>query len=208
VLGHFVEANPKLTLEVDTDDKIVDIIRDGFDLAIRISRLRDSTLIARRITIIRHVCCASPSFLERYGRPNRIDELAAMPGIRYCNVEENRYWSFADGRAPVMKSQLCFANGDAIREAAIAGLGVAMLPTFIAHDAIRKGELEIVLREHMRPPIAMYAVFPPSKKMPARTRAFIDFLVASLDNEPFWDRDILTSKELSRFSLNGAHSWS
>lgn len=200
VLGRFVEANPRLTLEVDTDDKIVDIISEGFDLAIRISRLRDSTLVARRITTIRHVCCASPSLLDRYGRPERPDDLAALPGVRYSNEDATRNWSFAGGFSPAVKSQLYLANGDAVCEAGIAGLGVVVLPTFIVHHAIRRGELEIILRDHIRPPIAMYAVFPPSKKMPARMRVFIDFLVASFGNEPFWDRDILTAEELRRIS--------
>lgn len=200
VLGRFVEANPRLTLEIDTDDKIVDIINEGFDLAIRISRLRDSTLVARRITTIRHVCCASPSLLDRYGRPEHPDDLAALPGVRYSNEDATRNWSFAGGFSPAVKSKLYLANGDAVREAGIAGLGVVVLPTFIVHDAIRRGELEIILRDHIRPPIAMYAVFPPSKKMPARMRVFINFLVASLGNEPFWDRDILTAEELRRIS--------
>ncbi|CAI0757371.1 MULTISPECIES: LysR family transcriptional regulator [Serratia] len=194
VVGQFIEANPNLALEFDADDKMVDIIRDGFDLAIRISKLRDSSLVARRITTIRHVCCASPSLLDRYGRPNRVEDLAALPGIRYSNVEESYYWRFAGGHTPMVKSRLCFSNGDAVREAAIAGLGIAMLPTFIAHEAIRKGELEVVLREHMRPPIGMYAVFPSSQNMPAKMRAFIDFLLANFSDEPFWDRDILTNE--------------
>lgn len=199
-LGRFVAAHPRMSLEVDTDDKLVDIIGDGFDLAIRISRLRDSALIARRIATIRHVCCASPALLRRHGRPADLDDLAALPGIRYCNVEENRYWSFAGGRAPPMRAQLALANGDAIREAAIAGLGVAMLPSFIAHEAIRRGELEIILRDQMRPPIAMYAVYPSVRNMPPRLRAFLDFLVASFGHEPFWDQDLFTGEELRRLA--------
>lgn len=199
-LARFIESNPRLNLEIDTDDRIVDIIREGFDLAIRIARLRDSGLIARRIATIRHVCCASPALLDRYGRPKDLDDLSTMPGIHYCNVEENRYWSFAGDRSPAIRSQLALANGDAIREAAIAGLGVAVLPTFIAHDAIRRGDLEIILREHARAPIAMYAVYPSAKNTPARLRAFVDFLIESFGDEPFWDRDILTAKELAHSS--------
>lgn len=199
-LAGFVESNPRLSLEVDTDDRIVDIIHEGFDLAIRIARLRDSSLIARRIATVRHVCCASPAFLERYGRPKDLNDLSALPGIRYGNVEESRYWGFAGDRSPTVTSRLALANGEAIREAAVAGLGIAVLPTFIAHDAIRRGDLEIVLREHMRAPIAMYAVYPASKNTPARVRAFVDFLVASFGSEPFWDRDILTAEELARLS--------
>ncbi|WP_425604571.1 substrate binding domain-containing protein [Stenotrophomonas geniculata] len=114
--------------------------------------LRDSNLIARRIATIRHVCCASPSFLDRHGRPHSPEDLAALPGIRYSNVEESRQWSFAGGRSPTVKSQLYLANGDAVREAGIAGLGVIVLPTFIVHEAVRRGELEIILRDYMRPP--------------------------------------------------------
>lgn len=199
VVGRFTEANPHLSVEIDTDDKIADIIHQGFDLAIRISRLRDSTLIARRIAAIRHVCCASPALLDRYGRPERPDDLVAMPGIRYSNVEESRYWSFAGGRSPAVRSRLAFSSGEAIREAAIAGFGVAVLPTFIAHEAVRRGDLEIVLRDHIRPPMGMYAVYP-SKNMPIRLRAFVEFLVESLGNEPFWDRELLTEEELRRAS--------
>ena len=200
VLSRFVETHSHLTVEVDTDDKIIDFIREGFDIAIRISRLRDSSLVARRVATIRHVCRASPAFLERYGRPKHPDDLAALPGVRYSNVDETRHWTFAGGRSPSVKSQLHLANGDAVREAGIAGLGVIILPTFIVHDAIRRGDLEIILRDHIRPPMGMYAVVPPSKNMPARTRAFIDFLVASMGDEPFWDREILTASEISRLS--------
>jgi DNA-binding transcriptional LysR family regulator len=168
--------------------------------------MRDSNLIARGIATIRHACCASPSFLDRHGRPDSPEDLAALPGIRYSNVEESRQWSFAGGRPPTVKSQLYLANGDAVREAGIAGLGVIVLPTFIVHESVRRGELEIILRAHMRPPMGMYAVLPPFKKVSARMRTFIDFLVESIGDNPFWDRDILTDAEISRFSLEGAGS--
>jgi len=199
LIGRFTDANPHLSVEVDTDNRIVDIIREGFDLAIRISRLRDSNLIARRIATVRHVCCASPALLERYGRPKQPDDLAAMPGIRYLVVEESRYWSFAGGRSPAVKSRLAFTNGEAIREAAIAGLGVAVLPTFIVHDAIRRGDLEVILRDHIRPPMGMFAVYP-SKNMPPRLHAFVEFLAGYFGNAPSWDRDILMREELRRVS--------
>ncbi len=91
---------------------------------------------------------------------------------------------------PTVTSRLDFADGVAVREAAIAGLGVAMLPTFIAHDAVRRGALSIVLAKHMRPPIAMYALHPSMRNQTARARAFIDFLVDEYGGEPFWDRGL------------------
>jgi DNA-binding transcriptional LysR family regulator len=191
VLSEFLDAHPRVTLEIDTDDRIVDIIGEGYDLAIRISKLRDSGLAARRIATIRHVCCASPALLDRLGRPHVPEDLSSLPGIRYGNVEEGQYWKFAGGRSPAVQSRLALMNGEAIREAAIAGVGVAMLPTFIAHEAIRRGALEVILADHMRAPIAIHAVYPASRNPSRRQRAFIDFLVDHFASDPHWDRDLL-----------------
>ncbi|MBL6081646.1 LysR family transcriptional regulator [Belnapia sp. T18] len=189
VVGRFLERHPAVTLSIDTDDRIVDLVRDGFDLAIRIARLPDSSLVARRLATIRHACVASPALLERLGTPQRPEDLSRFPGVAYSNVEEASYWRFADNVVPSVTSQIDFANGDAVREAAIAGLGVAVLPTFIAHDAVRRGALSIVLAKHMRPPIAMHALHPSMRNQTARVRAFIDFLVDAF-GEPFWDREL------------------
>lgn len=189
-VGRFLERHPAVTLSIDTDDRMVDLVRDGFDLAIRIARLPDSSLVARRLATIRHACVASPALLERFGTPQKPEDLSRFPGVVYSNREEASYWRFADNVVPTVTSQLDFANGDAVREAAIAGLGVAMLPTFIVHDAVRRGALSIVLARHMRPPIALHALHPSLRNQTARARAFIDFLVDAFGGEPFWDREL------------------
>lgn len=190
-IGEFLERHPAVTLSIDTDDRVVDLIRDGYDLAIRIARLPDSSLVARRLTTIRRVCVASPSLLDRLGTPQTPEDLSRFPGVRYSNVDETYYWTFADSFVASVSSRIDFANGDAIREAAIAGLGVAVLPTFIIHDAVRRGALSIILEKHMKPPIAMYAVHPSMRNQTARGRAFIDFLVDAFRGEPRWDRELL-----------------
>ncbi len=190
-VGQFLERHPAVTLSIDTDDRMVDLVRDGFDLAIRIADLSDSSLVARRLATIRHACVASPVLLERFGTPQKPEDLSRFPGVVYSNREETSYWRFADNIVPTVASQIDFTNGDAVREAAIAGLGVAMLPTFIAHDAVRRGALSIVLAKHMRPAIAMYALHPSLRNQTARARAFIDFLVETFGSEPFWDRGLL-----------------
>ncbi|MEE7456528.1 LysR family transcriptional regulator [Methylorubrum populi] len=192
-VGRFLELHPAVTLSIDTDDRMVDLIRDGFDLAIRIARLPDSSLVARRLTTIRHVCVASPALLERFGAPEEPAELLRYTGVTYSNIEEAAYWRFADNVVPRVTSRLSFANGDAVREAAIAGLGVAVLPTFIAYDAVKRGALTILLAKHMRPPIGMYALHPSMRNQSARTRAFIDFLVDRFGVEPYWDRELFGS---------------
>jgi DNA-binding transcriptional LysR family regulator len=184
-VGRFLERHPAVSLSIDTDDRMVDLVRDGFDLAICTGRLPDSSLVARRLVTIRHACVASPALLERLGTPQKPEDLSRFPGIVYSNRDEASYWTFANKVVPSVTSRLDFADGVAVREAAIAGIGVAMLPTFIAHEAVRRGALSIVLAQHMRPPIAMYALHPSMRNQTARARAFIDFLVDEFAGEPF-----------------------
>lgn len=193
VVGQFLERHPAVELSIDTDDRMVDLVRDGFDLAIRIARLRDSSLVARRLATIRHACVVSPALIDRLGTPQTPDDLSRFPGVTYSNVDEAYYWKFADDVVPAVTSRLHFANGDAVREAAIAGLGVAVLPTFIAHDAVRRGMLKIVLADKMRTPIAMHALHPSKRNQTARARSFIDFLVDTFGGEPFWDQNLAIS---------------
>lgn len=189
-VAQFLQRHAEVSLLIDTDDRMVDLIRDGFDVAIRIGRLPDSSLVARRLATIRHVCVGSPALLARLGTPKSPEELSRYPGVFYSNVEHGTYWKFANGVVPPVVSRIEFSNGDAVREAAIAGMGVAILPTFIAHDAVRRGALKIVLGEHMRPPIAMYALHPSKRNQTMRARAFIEFLVDTFGDEPFWDRGL------------------
>lgn len=190
VIGQFLERHPALTLSIDTDDRMVNLVRDGFDLAIRIARLPDSSLIARRLTTIRRACVASPSMLDRLGTPQTPEDLSRFPGVIYSNVDEAYYGTFAESVMASVTSRIDIANGEVVREAAIAGLGVAVLPTFIIYDAVRRGALSIILEKHMKPSIAMYAVHPSIRNQTARTRAFIDFLVDTFRGEPYWDQGL------------------
>lgn len=191
-VGAFMQRYPAVRLSIDTDDRMVDLVRDNFDLAIRIAHLPDSSLVARRLVTIRHVCIASPALLQRLGTPKTPEDLSRFPGVVYSNRNDANYWNFANNVVPSVTCHLDFANGEAVREAAIAGLGVAIVPTFIAHEAIRRGALTIILANHMRPPIAMYALHPSMRNQTARARAFIDFLVDEYGGEPFWDRGLFS----------------
>lgn len=192
-LGQFLDDHPGVTLSIDTDDRIVDLVRDGFDMAIRIARLPDSTLVARRLTTIRRVCVASPSLLDRFGMPQTPEDLSRFPGVLYSNIDEAENWAFSGSFAASIISRIDFSNGEAMREAAIAGLGVAVLPTFIIHDAVRRGELSIILEKYMQPPVSIYAVHPSRRNQTARARALIDFLAKTFKGEPAWDRGLFDS---------------
>ena len=194
VVAEFLTAHPRLRLEIDTSDRIVDLLEEGFDLAIRIAQLKDSSLIARRITPIRHAVCASPAYWDAHGRPATPQDLAAHNGVTYAYVDPQDYWRFKGGVVVEVPSHLSLANGDALREAAIAGAGVVYLPTFITHAAIARGELEPVLLDDAREPIALNALHPSTRNSPAKVRLFIDFLVRRFGERPFWDAAIFGDK--------------
>ena len=190
MLGEFMLRHPNLSIDLQVEDRIVDIVAEGYDLAIRISQLKDSTLIARQVASVRHVCVASPAYLAAHGRPQTPQDLRAHRGIAYSNVEDSHYWRFGSGEVGEPQTALAMDNGDAIAEAAISGYGVAYLPTFIVHRAIEAGSLEIILADFMRPPIGMYAVFPSARNVPAKVRLFIDFAVETFGGKPYWDQVI------------------
>ena len=191
----FMDQNPRLELEIDTSDRRVDLVSEGFDLALRISQLKDSSLIARRISPIRHAVCASPAYFKRHGRPKVPQDLRKHIGVTYLYVDPRNDWAFKDGESVDVKSSLFISNGDALREAVIAGCGMAMMPTFIIFKAVQRGELEIVLTEFARPPIGLYVVYPSSRNVPNKVRRFIDFCVEQFGEAPLWDQMLGTTEK-------------
>jgi DNA-binding transcriptional LysR family regulator len=187
----FMTQHPDIRFELDFNDRQLDLMQEGFDLAIRIATLADSSLIARRLAPIRHIVCASPDYLARRGRPRQVSDLAQHDCLAYSNVSDPALWSYRgpDGqsrqvRVPV---RLAASSGEFLLLAALAGEGVVLLPTFYAHEALRSGRLVRVLSEHHWPELAAYAVYPPTRHLSTRARAFIDFLADRLAGEPSWD---------------------
>ena len=194
ILSKFMLAHPRLTVELHLDDRVVDVVGEGFDLVIRIGTLENSTLAARRIADVRRVACASPAYLKERGTPKEPKDLVAHRGIAYLNVEDRKFWRFVNTKTDEeqivsVPSLLKLNNGDAMREAAIAGYGIAALPTFIIHRAVVAGHLKCILKPFERPRIGMYAVYPTRRNAPAKVRTFVDFIVAQFGNSPYWDRD-------------------
>lgn len=189
-MAAFQDRHPDIALELETSDRFADIVQEGFDLAIRIGSLPDSSLIARRIVSIHHVVCASPGYLAAQGRPGAPADLVRHRGVTYGYRDEDAYWTFADGVVAKPRTTLRVNNGDVLREIAIAGGGLIYVPTFAVADAIEAGQLDVVLAGWARPPIAMHAVFPDTRHMPARARAFVDFIVSQFGDPPPWDRQI------------------
>ncbi|HEX2763047.1 MAG TPA: LysR family transcriptional regulator [Allosphingosinicella sp.] len=184
-LADFAFAHPKVELDVSFDDKPVDLIGGGFDLAVRIGSLRDSALIARRIASVRKVPAASPAYLASHGRPEHPRDLAGHDILLYAN-EQWRFrlagrWEHVRGH-PRLRAD----NGEMLRAAAEAGLGVCILPSFIAGPAFQAGTLEPLLRDFPLEEAGLYAVMP-SRSTTARVRALVEFLAGRFGPEPSWD---------------------
>ena len=185
-LADFAALHPKIELDISFDDRTVDLTGGGYDLAVRIGNLADSSLIARKIAPVRKVAVASPAYLEKQGRPAHPRELKDHVILLYAGEQwrfrvEGR-WEYVRGE-PMLRAD----NGEMLRAAAAAGLGICVLPSFIAAPSFATGELEPLLRDFPLEEAGLYAVMPPSRAATARVRALVDFLVERFGPEPDWD---------------------
>jgi DNA-binding transcriptional LysR family regulator len=192
LIQEFMALHPDVRFELDFNDRQIDLMQEGFDLAIRIATLADSSLIARRLSPIRHAVCASPDYLARHGTPDSASDLTHHACLVYSNLSDPGLWSYRgpDGqpgsvRVPV---RLAASSGTFLIRAAIAGEGLILHPTFYLHEALNSGRLVKVLADHTWPELSAYAVYPPTRHLSSRVRAFIDFLADRLAGRPYWDR--------------------
>lgn len=190
-INAFAEQHPAVRIDLDLNDRQVSLVEEGFDLAVRIGRLADSSLIARRLCEIRRVVVASPGYLKKHGIPACPEDLVNHDGLRYTNMPRHQFWQFGTpgGRAvsPEVPDRLTANNGALLAEAAVDGLGVTLQPTFIIHRQLADGSLRTILDDHPIPSEAMYAVFPPGRYQSRRVRVFTDFLAERFGGEPYWD---------------------
>ena len=192
MISRFALQHPELELRVDYDDRVRDLQRDGFDLGIRIGRTRDTALMQRKLCDDIAFPCASPAFLARHGRPAHPADLGGMPVIGYSYVSNNENWQFRQGdqvMTPAVREAVSVNNGEAMRELAIAGVGLAYLPRFIVAAALADGRLERVLPDIQPQVIPILIVWPPVQPMPTKLRRLIDHLAAEFINGPPWVRD-------------------
>lgn len=191
ILVDFAQAHPGLELDVDFSDRLVDLVAEGHDLAVRIGNLRDSSLIARKLLDVRLVVAASPAFWERHGTPSRPEELNAFPALCYTGSERVDSWRYTapDGSSGAVPMKVCMRStyGDFLRDAAIAGLGVVMQPSFILHEAVSAGRLVPVLTDFTWPSVTIHVVYPQTRHLSARARAFIELLRTRLGTRPDWE---------------------
>lgn len=187
----FVKQHPDVEFDVDFNERKVDLIAEGRDLAIRIGTLDDSALVARKLAPIKFVACASPAFLREQGHPQSAQDLEHFPELRFSyRAQDSWTYSGPDGQSGTvkMRSTLSGTNGEFLRDAALLGHGVVILPCFIVHNELRDGNLIDILPGYDWGDLTAYAVYPPTRHLSTRLRAFVDFLVERYKGTPYWDK--------------------
>lgn len=188
LLAEFADAHPLIELDVSFSDRLLNLVEEGFDLALRIGTLRDSSLIARKLCPIRLVTTASPSYLQQFERPVKPADVAGHLCIIDTNFADNAGWRFANGTIVPVQGRLRFSNAEACAAAAANGLGMVQGPSFVAGDRIRGGRLVPVLEDFEPDPLALWAVYPTSRHLTAKVRVMVDFLIERFAENPPWDQ--------------------
>lgn len=190
-LPDFMARYPELAVELVLNDRVVDLVEEGFDLGIRIATLADSSLIARRLAPSRRVLCAAPAYLERHGVPLSIEDLRDHECLLYSYQTSGDIWRLSGPggeRALAVRGRLRVNNGDALLAAAVGGLGITLLPSFICSEALRAREVVQVLPEwNETAASAIHAVFPANRNLSPKVRVFVDYLATRFGSMPYWD---------------------
>tara|TARA_R110001592_G_scaffold39934_1_gene131261 strand:+ start:3188 stop:4084 length:897 start_codon:yes stop_codon:yes gene_type:complete len=179
-LIEFLKQYPAISVQLALSDQFIDPVADGFDITVRIAKRVDNpALIEHEITQARRVLCASPEFLALHGPITQPQQLAVIPCLHYGNLPTGNNWRLLKDQGYVdvqVNGVLCANNADVLCEAATAGLGVALMPVFIAQEALASGELIPILQEYTLPPIYLSLVYPPSRHLSVRIRLLVKFI--------------------------------
>ncbi len=181
VFPRFMQRYPEVRLEVEFNDRLIDVVAEGYDVVIRVSKIKDSNLVARKFTSSRAVVVASPEYLKRRGCPIRAEELTGHDCISYSLLPSPAQWAFyKDGvRTSVTVNARALCNSALIEVAmAVQGIGITRLPLFTCEQEVANGELQIILADYDQTALDIYAVYPHRQYLTAKVRAFVDFLVA------------------------------
>lgn len=197
VVAEFMLRHPEVSIEIELSGRLVNMVEEGFDLALRIGEFRDSSLVARRMGNLSGRFFASPAYVGRHGLPRKPEDLAAHEVVMFLQPKENSLQLFRQplrgegGDEPacrlVVKGRLTVNNSSMAADAAIAGLGVALVPAFLCADAVAAGQLLPVLPEFRVCHGGLYAMFPSREHMPVALRLFLDFLGERMQEHPWFE---------------------
>jgi len=189
-LGDFMEKCPALQIQLVLGDEFLDPVQEGFDVTLRIADPPSSSLVARRIAPMRRIICAAPSYLERRGMPEHPTELRDHDCLSYGYLATGNQWKLSGPEGDHWISvnwKLCVNNAEVLRDAAVKGQGIALLPTFIAGADLQEGRLRSILTDYGAPELWLLALYSPTRHLSTKIRLFIDFLAARFGGRPHWD---------------------
>jgi DNA-binding transcriptional LysR family regulator len=191
-LTDFAREHPRVTLDVRLDDRFVNLVEEGVDVALRIGALTDSSLVARKVATTRPVVCAAPAYLAEHGEPEAPEDLATHDCLLYSYLSTANVWRFAGpgGRdIPVaVNGRIRINNGIVLAEAAAAGQGIVLAPSFYVAPMLRDGRLVRILAGYRLPELGIHAVYPQRQHVPPKVRAFVDFLARRFGRKPEWEK--------------------
>lgn len=189
-LNEFQKAHPGVGIDLQLNDRKVDVVEEGFDIVLRIGHLKSSSLIAKRIAPVRLLMCASPAYLKQHGTPQHPEDLRGHRYLRYSYMEldaSKPLYRWLQSNSQDGIRDMISNNGDVLIEAAIAGAGIALQPTFISGSAIKEGKLQVVLPEYEPEPMGLYAVYAHRQLLASKVRSFVDFIDGYFGDPPYWD---------------------
>jgi LysR family transcriptional regulator AphB len=198
VVAEFMQRHPEVSIEAELSGRMVDLVQEGFDLALRIGEFADSSLVARRLGNLSGRFYASPAYLARHGLPKKPEDLGAHEVILFLQPRENTLLLFKDALRPdgkgqgqscelTVKGRLTVNNSSMAVDAAVAGIGIALVPAFLSAEAVAAGQLLPVLPEHRVCHGGLYAMYPSREHMPTALRAFLDFLNERMKEHPWFE---------------------
>jgi DNA-binding transcriptional LysR family regulator len=195
-VAEFVERHPQVAVDLTATERMVDLVDEGFDLALRISDEVAPGLVARRLAPVRLIACAAPAYLARHGTPVSPEALVEHNCLYFTHAASRNDWTFVRGdetRQVRVHGNLHGNYGQLLVNAAVEGLGVVYEPTFLVDDVLRTGRLIRILPEWQDARYTLFAVYPNRKFLPLKVRRFIDFLVERFGPEPYWDAGLESS---------------
>jgi DNA-binding transcriptional LysR family regulator len=190
-LADYLSRYPEVVVDVTLDDRFVDLVEEGFDLALRVGVLKDSSLIARRLAPVRFVLCASPGYVKQYGAPRRPDDLPGHRCLFYSLRTIPGEWCFVGPEGEVslrIGGRFRSNSGNMLYAAMLAGAGIGLAPTFVVGRDLAEGRLVSLMPDYRPVESELSAIYPPGKNPSAKVRSLIDFLAARFGPEPPWDQ--------------------
>ncbi|MEC4723988.1 LysR family transcriptional regulator [Shewanella sp. D64] len=187
----FANQHPQLQMDIDFSDRNVSLVEEGFDLAIRIGHLTDSSMHARAIAPISHLICASPEYLAKHGTPETPEQLKSHKLLRYSRLPLAGIELTDKDKQKItvpMESHCIANNGDFLKAMTVSGHGVTFLPRFIVWQELANGTLKTIMPDYKISPMKAYAIYPQNRYLPKKVRMLIDFLSQHFGDVPYWDQ--------------------